>query len=50
MIDTTNPNCISISLEIEITTYYRRGDGDRLVRGEPGDRRRVRPLSRSLEY
>ncbi len=31
-------------------TYYRRGDGERLVRGEAGDRRRARPLSRSLEY
>jgi hypothetical protein len=31
-------------------TYYRLGDGDRLFRGETGDRRRDRPLSRSLEY
>ncbi len=52
MIDITNINCISIfyfSIS-RLITYDRRGDGDRLVRGETGDRRRVRPLSRSLEY
>ncbi|CAF4878202.1 unnamed protein product, partial [Rotaria magnacalcarata] len=37
-------------ISIKKLAHYRFGDGDRLFRGEVGDRRRVRPLSRSLEY
>jgi hypothetical protein len=57
MLDITNVNHGQITSQFlyffftsKIITYYRRGDGDRLVRGETGDRRRERPLSRSLEY